>query len=580
MAYDSSTTIADIVKNIEDQDIVLPALQREFVWNTVQIEKLFDSIMQDFPIGPFYYWEISPELFREYQFYEVLKDYHQRDSKHNPKIETIPVKSVNAILDGQQRATSFYIGLKGTYSYKLRNKLWRNDAAFPERKLYFNLLKENSNPVMKYDFKFLTEEQAQKRDEEHFWFEVGKILEFSNENSNELFGFLLEHLNQEELKQGFPRLAKLQSVINNDRIINFHTEKSDDLDRILEIFIRVNNGGTNLTHSDLLLSMATALWEDLDAREEITKLNDELNRIGNGFSFNKDFILKAALVLSDFNNVAFKIENFTRSNMLLIEKNWEAIRRSLITAVELVSSFGFSDRILTSNNAIIPIAYYFMINDIDSKKVLNSSHYREEREQVKKWLLASLIKSIFSNQSDNVLRGLRNIIKTNGESKFPLEEIKEYFKNDPQKSIIFSSEDIEHLLSYQYQDKNTSSILMFLYKDTGLSQELELDHIFPKSSFDSRKLRAHGISEEDIQYYQDHFNDIGNLQLLPKLINQEKLNANFDEWFESNYPTESEKADYRLIHSIPDMNYSFENFPEFLEKRNALLKNRLKEILL
>lgn len=92
---------------------------------------------------------------------------------------------------------------------------------------------------------------------------------------------------ESRLIEAFSRLDTLNSVINKDRVINFHTEKTDDLERILEIFIRVNNGGTNLTYSDLLLSMASALWENLDAREEITKLCDEINDIGNGFHFKK-----------------------------------------------------------------------------------------------------------------------------------------------------------------------------------------------------------------------------------------------------------------------------------------------------
>lgn len=266
--------------------------------------------------------------------------------------------------------------------------------------------------------------------------------------------------------------------------------------------------------------------------------------------------------------------------MLIIESNWDAIRKSLITAVELVASFGFSSKNLTSNNAIIPIAYYLMVNDLDSKKIINSSHFREDRELIKKWLLASLIKGVFGGQSDNVLRGLRKVIKKNRGKNFPLEAIREYFKTNPQKSIIFNTEDVNNLLSHKYQDSNTSPILMFLYKDTGLNQELQLDHIYPKSSFTTNNLRKKGLSEEEIQYYQEHINDIGNLQLLPKLINQEKLNSEFDEWFENNYPTDREKADYRLIHLLPEMDYTFGNFKRFLDERNQLLKSNLEAILI
>ena len=53
--------------------------------------------------------------------------------------------------------------------------------------------------------------------------------------------------------------------------MNYYQEKDQDLDKVLNIFIRVNSGGTPLSYSDLLLSVADAPVEALDAREEITR---------------------------------------------------------------------------------------------------------------------------------------------------------------------------------------------------------------------------------------------------------------------------------------------------------------------
>lgn len=132
------------------------------------------------------------------------------------------------------------------------------------------------------------------------------------------------------------------------------------MDTVLQIFIRVNSGGTILSYSDLLLSIASAQWKELDARKEITDFVDEINSIGYGFNVNKDFVLKASLVLSDFRDIAFKVDNFNKTNMLKIEQNWQTIIKSVALAFQLVASFGFSRENLTSNNAVIPIAYYLM----------------------------------------------------------------------------------------------------------------------------------------------------------------------------------------------------------------------------
>ena len=53
MAYESPLTIAEVIQDISVNKYVLPAIQREYVWGTSQIERLFDSIMQDYPIGAF-----------------------------------------------------------------------------------------------------------------------------------------------------------------------------------------------------------------------------------------------------------------------------------------------------------------------------------------------------------------------------------------------------------------------------------------------------------------------------------------------------------------------------------------------
>lgn len=95
----------------------------------------------------------------------------------------------------------------------------------------------------------------------------------------------------------------VHAIVHNNQLINYYLEKSTDIEKVLNIFIRVNNGGTKLNYTDLLLSIAIAQWEKRDARQETNKFVDEINKIGNGFDFNKDVLLKACLVLSDFNNM-------------------------------------------------------------------------------------------------------------------------------------------------------------------------------------------------------------------------------------------------------------------------------------
>ena len=102
-------TIKNLIKKIDNNEYVLPALQREFVWKPEQIERLFDSIMKGYPIGSFLFWNVQNENINKYEFYNILKEYHQRDARHNTKINISHKDSVTAILDGQQRITSIYL---------------------------------------------------------------------------------------------------------------------------------------------------------------------------------------------------------------------------------------------------------------------------------------------------------------------------------------------------------------------------------------------------------------------------------------------------------------------------------------
>lgn len=583
MAYQSPLTIKKVVKDISANKYVLPSIQREYVWDTEQIETLFDSLMRGYPIGTFLFWEIEKKHVNDYVFYAFMKNYHELKDRHNKKIDLKGSDGVIAVLDGQQRLTSIFLGLKGTYAYKNKYKSKLNIKSYPERKLYLNLLSKSQDINNEYDFRFLTKDEV-KNDEKINWFEVGKILDFNEEG--DVLTYIIQNIQYnknysyttEQMTFANNTLAKLFSVINKDGIISYYNEDSTELDKVLNIFIRVNSGGTKLSYSDLLLSIASAQWDKHDAREEIIDFVNEINDIGDGFKFNKDFVLKSALVLSDLPNIAFKVDNFNKSNMQIIEDNWETIKKSIRQAVLLVSSFGYSGETLTSNNSLIPIAYYLMCKE-NPKNYIESGKNLSDKNNIKRWLISTLLKRVFSGQSDNVLNQIRDIIKYNHD-EFPLEKIQDKFKGS-NKSIIFTEDDIdEFLLNLKYGKADTLSTLMLLYPSLDFNNKFHIDHIYPKSKFNKRYLIEKGVAEEKIAEYIDSVNDIENLQLLAAQINEEKLNADFDEWFNTHLRSEEMKNNYRTVNFLPDMKYDYNNYLIFIEKRRKLIKNKLYEILL
>ena len=131
MGFQLPITIAEAVKGIQTQDLVLPAIQREFVWEDTQIVRLFDSILRGYPIGSFLSWKIDPTTAGEFRFYGFLRDYHEKENPHCPVLDLPADKTVIAVLDGQQRLTALNIGLRGYFRSSPEGRLVEQPEGLP-----------------------------------------------------------------------------------------------------------------------------------------------------------------------------------------------------------------------------------------------------------------------------------------------------------------------------------------------------------------------------------------------------------------------------------------------------------------
>lgn len=340
----------------------------------------------------------------------------------------------------------------------------------------------------------------------------------------------------------------------------------------------MNSGGTPLSYSDLLLSIATAEWKNIDAREEITNFVDDLNAVGDEFDFDKDFVLKASLILSDIRDFAFKVDNFNTANMKKVEENWESIKDSIRMSAKLVAGFGYNWQTLTSNNALIPIAYFIRKKGVPNTFV-ESTHFLNERGAIQMWLVRALIKRQFSGTPDNVLRKVRDVINSNG-NKFPVEALLKEFRGT-NKSLDFSEDDIESLLSYEYTDGHIFTILSLVYPSFNFSEKrYHIDHVFPKKFFTASRMTRIGVKQEEQNAFLSNRDKLCNLQLLPGLENQEKSSKDFKEWLNSTFPDSGKRNEFLDAHSMPkNIDLSFSNFLKFVNLRSELLKNQLKKVL-
>ncbi|PJE45021.1 MAG: hypothetical protein CUR32_01345 [Flavobacterium sp.] len=599
MAYETPITIKKAIENIRKRHYVLPSIQREFVWDTYQIERLFDSIMRDYPISTFLFWKVDKTRINNFQFYEFLKNYHEKDGRHNKKADLGNDEDVIAILDGQQRMTSMYIALTGTYARKMPYFRWDSPHAFPKKKLYLNLLSKSDNIEIEYDFRFLTNEEAVNKevlaaeidddtDEDTlkkptFWFEVGKILDFTD--ISKVMEYLMlnglmdtSKYTQAEATFALQTLNQFYNVIHQKGTISYYLEEGEELDKVLQIFIRINSGGTKLSYSDLLLSIATAQWKEKDAREVIHEFVDNINAIGEGFNFNKDFVLKSCLVLADFSDIRFQVDNFTKENMAIIEANWDSVSSAVQKAIELAAKFGYSRDNLLATNAIIPIAYFIYKNQFDST-ILHSGVRENDRKAIKEWLARVFLKGTFGGTPDAIYPVMRNLTNEHL-GRFPLEEIIDYYRGK-RKTISFSDDDIENILEMEYGSARTYCALTLLYPSLNYNFRYHQDHIHPKSFFNKRKLNQLGITDEALKdEFIVRYNKLANLQLLQSNSNIEKSDKPFKNWLTEMYNNPNDINTFLIQNHIKsDTSLEFEDFINFYTERRNNLKLKLQEVL-
>lgn len=579
MSY-RSESIALIIGRMNRQ-YFLPAIQREFIWKTEQIMQLFDSIMRGYPISSFLFWELKPENRDKWQVYKFLEE-AKDGGTHNQRANTDGATNLSIVLDGQQRLTSLMIGLKGNYIAKKKYKRWDDPDAWIKQRLHLDLF---ADPCLDDDatetgiyYKFAFLEQEPKPDGEHYWFRVGRILDF---DERQKFNKFIDEQYDKFSQQGLPRsdkkifernLTRLYNAIHVDEVIAYYTETDQDYDRVLDIFVRANEGGTKLSKSDLLLSMVTSSWDGVNARDEIFDFVDHINiDLTRKNDFDKDFIMKSCLVLTDL-PVAYKVQNFNNANLTTIRNKWPAIKKAIELGVDLANSFGIDRDNLTSTNALVPIIYYLYKNPGVTMRGSTPFEVRNA-EQIRRWLIMSLLNGVFGGTSDKMLGDIRTVLQPEVTSEsgidFPIDAISETIRK-ARRTVGFGDYVMDETLEFSHGQRQTFLALSLLYDDAAWgTMQFHQDHIFARSLFKTKEL----ISTDRISWI-NRKEQLGNLCLLLAHENVGKQDMPVDEWLLSR------DSSFLKRHLIPaDKSlWKFDRFNDFINAREELIRTRLKTL--
>ncbi|GAA9903887.1 DUF262 domain-containing protein [Helicobacter pylori] len=555
------------IKNVVDELNVryfLPDIQREYVWlkkaDEKKIEQLFDSILRGYPIGSFLFWKLQKQDIAKsdeqdenklnFQLYQFITNYDER-KPHNEKIciEEIRRDDLYIVLDGQQRLTSLYIGLKGTRILRKKYAKKNNPNAYEEKRLYLNLKHQPNmdNPEDNYQFEFHA--KAPENDKDHFWFKVGDILELES-----VWNYAKDHGIE---GNALNLLEKLKDAFHTKQLISFFEEKEKNLNKVLNIFIRVNSGGVKLSYSDLLMSILTASFSS-DIREKMNELVDALKL--KGFpNMEQDQVLKTCLLLIG-KDTTFELKNFNKNNVKEIEENWEKIAESIYNAAKLLETFGYV-KYLGSAYILSTLAYFYFLKQKMDKN---------DEEQALKFVCNAQIIGYFGGSTDTRLSIISHSIKEARTFEAFNHNLAKHqtcplnITNDVIESTVRASSDalVFPILQILYPNLN--------YKTT----TFHIDHIYPKSKFkkENNKLDKDFYKCENLLY---------NLQLLEGQENSAKKDKDLEAWLKEEYKNEQAIEEYKKRNYIdPKLKLEWENIKEFRETREKAIIKKLKEVLL
>lgn len=535
----------------EDGGFWLPNIQRPFVWSEDQICRLFDSILREYPISTLLIWKTTSPIRRRkfidnWKITLHLSDFYVPEDK----------KKKCLVLDGQQRLQSLFIGLCGSYDGK---------------ELFLDILSgEVSAPDdIKYKFEFMGKSAAKFP-----WIKF-KDLIFTTKKKRQILDDLKDsaenELSEDELNKIQDHLDLIDQTFKTDEAITYQELDSIDNpeaykeDDVVEVFIRANSGGTKLAKSDLLFSLLSASWDVAD--EKMEEMLERLNV--HGFAFDRDFVLKACLVLLG-QGARYEVSKFRKKGIREeIEEKWLDISAAIADVLDYVRGKTFiqCDKALPSYLVLIPFIYI-------RYKFPKAWKTAKERDV---YLLRCLLTGAFGGQSDRLLDALKKNIEES--EQFQIDEMFGIIRSQNRSleltedrfwKIGYGSDGIHLLFNYWYRD--------FAHTPAYDNNLPQIDHIFPQSALSKVKIKNPETGRSVMKYHEPERNQLANCMLLTR---EENGAGGKSDILPENWFTDKDKS-YLEKHLIPQDSslWALDRFEDFIIARKQLIKDKFKHLLI
>lgn len=563
MAIWKTYRVADAVTEIEEGKFVLPVIQRSLVWTEDKMELLFDTLLKGDSFGGIMVIEEEKDTKPLFNYRPFTKDGFFIPSG---QVDTLK-QSQFFVIDGQQRLQTFYIGLKGTINGK---------------SLYFDLFSDYNS---EYEFKFekdenklpkLSKENVDRKIQEHFWYPAKELLRrlMDTNDEDQVADEIIKknNINEESKKTHIIKNVKVfyKNVITSETIgiskvvINKSLPEIENRQRIVELFRRLNDGGTRLSSFDLVASILKGFSWEMEGF--LKKMLEKYQDIG----LTQDNLIKLIFLLQDNHNK--EMASIEASDAEFTIKNRERIKATVKALKDFLECSKTYDYYKEGNRSFIPlffISYHLFHKDIDNNALMSYfNSYETDNADfplMKRWLYHSLINGVFRSKGVGWIpykTGIRKILDTIKDYKnreFPTETLFSVYKKHP---IAFTT----NYTTDNLDQLDSSFVFYLMYDRARTTRANDVDHIMPKNI-----LEAKGFEWNKI-------NSIKNFQLLDLGTNRGAKNGKpFKEWVDNSEYVKDKKS-YVEFHLIPtdETLWTEDKFEEFIQARGELIVEKLK----
>ena len=517
--------VSTILDHIDSGHIALPEFQRGYVWNRDQVRGLFSSLYRRHPVGGLLVWAT-----------ESGAAPHRGDG---PSVAGI----AKLLLDGQQRMTSIYGVVRG----KAPDFFDGDPQVFTG--LHFHLGRE--------DFSFYKHALMQN---DPLWIDVTKLMQ---EN---VAVFMKEIMQVPEYSDRFEefmnRLNDLHGIQNAVLHVEEVTGQDKTLDIVVDIFNRVNSGGTKLSKGDLALARICAEWPNARStmKDMLAKWSDA------GYDFAMDWLLRSINTVltgeAKFVHLHDKDAESVQNGLKLAERHIDTVLNAVAGRLGLDHGRVFFGRFA------VPV----MVRHLDRAGTLDA----KEQDKLLFWFVQAGMWGRYSASTETVIdqdiealeqNGLDGLLGTLRLWHGDLTVRPDHFFSWSLGARFYP---VLYMLSRMGEAKDWGTGLPLKADMLGQMSRLEVHHIFPKSRL------------YEANYDRAEVNALANLCFLTKDTNIDISNRFPEDYFpkvERNHPGALAS---QWIPEDPAL-WKIDRYPEFLEARRRLLaaaaNRRMEELL-